>query len=284
MIKDRRVFNSAAAYLCRIVVADDNPQKTVSMGKCLRCGVLFVDEDYKPLEEVDSGLFDFYVSEYADESKWNQQFHKSWAKVSDANIEQLLAEQMMHYFSTYGLEAFGLSPIPYIPLETVFEMDKESAKTPKLHLIRIVSEETALSKINDYFRKTLKPGYSDLSSIITVSQYTTVSLDEISSFELKCIYCRYKDVIPEDPQLLLRYIVYLFTNDPLLIKNACTIQRIRNFYASAEYEYDDKDNLVKYTVYDGNDKIKSYITYVDNKDGSYTTYKYDGEGNLISKD
>ncbi|MBQ9472403.1 MAG: hypothetical protein IJU73_04580 [Ruminococcus sp.] len=30
--------------------------------------------------------------------------------------------------------------------------------------------------------------------------------------------------------------------------------------------------------------MKSYITYVDNKDGSYTTYKYDGEGNLISKD
>src|SRR5437762_814617 len=35
----------------------------------------------------------------------NSSFHKSWGKVKDASIEELVTEQIIHYFTTYGLES-----------------------------------------------------------------------------------------------------------------------------------------------------------------------------------
>ena len=64
----------------------------------------------------------------------------------------------------------------------------------------------------------------------------------------------------------------------------CEYDGKNNLVQRIVYEYDDKDNLVKQTTYEAGDKIKSYITYVVNDDGSFTTYKYDGDGNLISKE
>ena len=48
-------------------------------------------------------------------------------------------------------------------------------------------------------------------------------------------------------------------------------------------EYDDAGNLSVFTQYkDG--AVEYSITYIYNDDGSVTEYKYDGDGNLISKE
>lgn len=51
--------------------------------------------------------------------KLNSSFHKSWEKIRDASDEQLLIEQLIHYFTTYGLENMGLynKDTVYIPNE-----------------------------------------------------------------------------------------------------------------------------------------------------------------------
>ena len=38
----------------------------------------------------------------------NNAFHKSWKKIKEASIEQLVIEQLIHYFTTYGYEALGV--------------------------------------------------------------------------------------------------------------------------------------------------------------------------------
>ena len=50
---------------------------------------------------------------------WNQTFHKSWDKVANAPIMQLILEQLIHYFTTYGFEDLGIydSDLVYIPHE-----------------------------------------------------------------------------------------------------------------------------------------------------------------------
>ena len=38
----------------------------------------------------------------------NNTFHKSWNKIKTASIEQLVYEQLIHYFTTYGFEQLGI--------------------------------------------------------------------------------------------------------------------------------------------------------------------------------
>ena len=49
----------------------------------------------------------------------NSSFHKSWKKIKEANIEQLVIEQIIHYITTYGFEKLGIysHDSVYIPNE-----------------------------------------------------------------------------------------------------------------------------------------------------------------------
>ena len=38
-------------------------------------------------------------------AEMNSSFHKSWTKIKNASVEQLVFEQLVHYFTTYGFEA-----------------------------------------------------------------------------------------------------------------------------------------------------------------------------------
>ena len=38
----------------------------------------------------------------------NSSFHKSWAKVRDASMAQLIVEQIIHYITTYGYREVGM--------------------------------------------------------------------------------------------------------------------------------------------------------------------------------
>ena len=49
----------------------------------------------------------------------NSSFHKSWKKIKEASIEQLVLEQLIHYFTTYGYEVLGVysEETVYVPHE-----------------------------------------------------------------------------------------------------------------------------------------------------------------------
>jgi hypothetical protein len=61
----------------------------------------------------------------------NSSFHKSWEKVRDTPIEQLVIEQITHYLTTYGFEELGIdnSGLVYIPIEKL--------KIPKIDIEKI---------------------------------------------------------------------------------------------------------------------------------------------------
>ena len=48
------------------------------------------------------------------------------------------------------------------------------------------------------------------------------------------------------------------------------------------FEYDESGRLTRDTIYEGEDKVKSYITFVKDSDGNYVEYRYDGDGNLLA--
>src|SRR5262249_27509431 len=74
----------------------------------------------------------------------NQSFHKSWAKVRDASIAQLVIEQLIHYFTTYGFEALGM-------------YDQDSVYIPNEQLdIPALTEGIKLVVIKGYTKRELK--------------------------------------------------------------------------------------------------------------------------------
>ena len=77
--------------------------------------------NFLPLIEKEIGLT---------KEKLNSTFHKSWKKVRDADVTQLILEQVCHYITTYGFESLGQynKETVYLPIEKLkipdLDMDK----------------------------------------------------------------------------------------------------------------------------------------------------------------
>lgn len=161
----------------------------------------------------------------------NNAFHKSWKKIKEADIEQLVIEQILHYFTTYGFERLGIyhKDSVYIPCEEL--------KIPKLNVNKI-----PLIVIKGYTKKELKNKLlSLLESGVALSEDTKKDVIDVATFvelneeeiinirnrEVKTALCDYFGLFPKDPVEFLRFLVYKSTNRTLLIKDRATIEEIK---------------------------------------------------------
>lgn len=161
----------------------------------------------------------------------NSSFHKSWQKVRDASIEQLVIEQIIHYFTTYGFEALGI-------------YNKESVYIPNeaLEIPDIKLEQIQLTVINGYTKEELKEKLLTLVNsgialsedtvrdVIEVALFVSLSSQEIEGLknkEVKATLYDYLSLVPENPIEFLRFIVFKATDSALLIKDVKTIEAIR---------------------------------------------------------
>jgi len=161
----------------------------------------------------------------------NNAFHKSWAKIRDASMSQLVLEQIIHYFTTYGLELFGA----YSP-DTVF-IPSESLEIPEIGVDRI-----PLVVIKGYTQKEIKEKLLDLlksgialkeetvNDVVEVARYVNVTQEDIQSTknrEVKVALCDHLKMFPENPTEFLRYLIYKTTGKLLLIKNVGTVETLK---------------------------------------------------------
>ena len=54
-----------------------------------------------------------------DGKKWNQTFHKDFEIVRNAPIEDLIAQQLIHYITTYGFESLGMYSIAFLIIVSI---------------------------------------------------------------------------------------------------------------------------------------------------------------------
>jgi len=133
----------------------------------------------------------------------NSSFHKSWRKVRDASIEQLVIEQIIHYFTTYGFETLGIynKDSVYIP--------NEKLKIPDLDIDGI-----NLVVIKGYTKKELKERLlallqtgialdeDTINDVVDVALYVELKENEIAKTknkEVKITLYNFLNLIPEDP-------------------------------------------------------------------------------------
>lgn len=161
----------------------------------------------------------------------NNAFHKSWVKVRDADLSQLVLEQIIHYFTTYGLELFGaFSPnTVFIPFEKL-ELPKIDIDRIPLIVIKGYTKNEIKEKLLDLLKSGIALKEETVKDVIKVAKCVEVTQNDIQNTknrEVKIALCDYLKMFPEAPTEFLRYLIYKGTGRLLLIKNLGTIEELK---------------------------------------------------------
>ena len=202
----------------------------VSTMSALQHGLIFIDNNGDVLETIDRNFTELAIDTLGlDNETWSGTLHKSWYKVENASDEQLIFEQAIHYFSTYGMEFLGLPAMPVIPREDIISDKNALPNVKAFTVIRVVDAEDALKIIEEYICDIKSPHKNEVEAIISLMEKTSLNTDDLTSFELKIARHDQLGTVPSDGQDFLRYAVYKMTGNTLLIKNKSMISSIQRY-------------------------------------------------------
>jgi len=161
----------------------------------------------------------------------NSSFHKSWLKIRDASIEQLVMEQVIHYFTTYGFEALGIynKDSVYIPSEKL-EIP-EVNEDLKLIIIKGYTKEELKNKLINLINSGIALKDNTLNDLIEIALSVNLKDNEIEGIknkEMRAILYNSLGLIPSNPVEFLRYVIYNTTEESLLIKSNVLITKIKS--------------------------------------------------------
>ncbi len=163
-----------------------------------------------------------------DKDKWNQSFHKSFDVVKNSTIEELMTTQLLHYFSTYGLESLGIDKKDFIYIP------KEKLEIPKLEkdieliVIHPLEESEVKEKLFTLITSGIALSEDTIKDIISLAKYIDKNhLNKISNKEVKIALYDYYHLVPENEEEFLRYLLYRLTDSTLKIQNDEMIEMIR---------------------------------------------------------
>lgn len=160
----------------------------------------------------------------------NATFHKSFAKVRDASMQQLVFEQMIHYLTTYGAERMGVynEESVYIPAE---QLDAPELKDGiRVVIIRGLTNEELKTELKKLIESGVALHEQTLADAIDVAQFVGFNEDDLAAVknkEFKSAMYDYLGIVPAAPVDFLRYVVYRATEKTLLIKNKALIETLK---------------------------------------------------------
>ncbi len=208
--------------------AECTAQRSVTDG-VLR-GFIVLDGNNLPVGLSDDAFCAVDTAFGTDVKRFNMTFHKSFGTVDNMSPEEYYAHQIVHYFTTYGAALLGLDLPTYIPDE---RLDLPNGiDLSKLVVLRAVSEKEMQQLINEWFVSVVSPSKDQVICALAMMPYVLVDQDAIKSFELQCLYCAKRDIVPQTPTSFLRYLIYKATGETLIINNRFTRRLV--FKADAE--------------------------------------------------
>ena len=174
----------------------------------------------------------------------NNTFHKSFATIENIDSMTLLYQQLLHYFTTYGAEAFGCfdSDNVYIPKED--SEIPETIRGLKLAVIHPFTVDEIEEKTLALANQNLGLSSKTLDDLFTLITYylPNITAEEIAGFqnrELRIRLYNYLNVIPVDADEFLRFVIFKATGQSLLIKSKPVLEGmqfwIRNHNIAATF-------------------------------------------------
>lgn len=161
----------------------------------------------------------------------NATFHKSFAKVRDASMQQLVFEQMIHYLTTYGAEHQGVFSHEgvFIPAE---QLDAPELKYGlRIVVIRGLTKEELKVELMKLLTSGIALAERTLADVLDVATFVGVDENDlalIKNKEAKSALYDYLGLVPKSPVEFLRFVVFRSTDKTLLIKNKALIQQIKD--------------------------------------------------------
>ena len=181
---------------------------------------------------ADKEIVNEAIKQYGkDGKKWNETFHKDFEIVKNAPIEDLIAQQMIHYITTYGFESLGFydSDLVYIPNEKleIPELDKDSSV--EFITIKPITEAELTEKLMVLLTSGIALSEQTIKDIMVLSDYIDKDrFDEISNREIKtALYDKY-NIMPRNPEEFLRFLIFKTTGNTLKIQDNNTINSIKD--------------------------------------------------------
>lgn len=166
----------------------------------------------------------YYKKENLSGQQLNQTFHKSWEKIQKATRDELLAHQLLHYFTTYGFQALGIkSDFIYLPDE-VCEVP-ELKKAP-IRVIRAITTDEMANRCMGLLTSGVALSEETLRDVFTLLEQigrVPTSAKGIVNREAQVMLADKFGVYPEHPSDFMRFLVFKATNSTLLIKDKKTI-------------------------------------------------------------
>lgn len=162
----------------------------------------------------------------------NSTFHKSWKKVKDASMEQLVMEQIIHYITTYGFESICIydKDSVYIPNEKL-EIPKVKLDKISLFVIKGLTKEELKEKLLNMLKSGIALKLSTLADIINIAdkfvKFDKNDISVIKNKEMKIMLYEHLKIVPENAIEFLRYIIFKATGKTLIIKNLIIIKTIK---------------------------------------------------------
>lgn len=158
----------------------------------------------------------------------NQTFYSTPEEVEGKSFSERVADQLMHYFSTYGLRSLGIdTDFMYVP------NDWERTQIPEPLKFSVITGVTADVLVSASLR-LLESGVAmkqetieDVLVILDGCEYKFNGSEQIRNKEARVFIYDRKNILPTNGEDLFRYMVYKATGSTLLVKDTRTLDQIR---------------------------------------------------------
>lgn len=157
---------------------------------------------------------------------YNATFYKKWSSVINKSRFELYIDQLKHYASTYGTNHTGT---PYLP--------DEEAEVPAFTTLKVIvpiSKQEVLSRCEKMFYSGIALSEETINLLFQILSYFNHSLniELVKNKEAKMRLYKETDTVPTDAVEMVRYILYLYTGQTLLIKDKKTLAMVKTSAAS----------------------------------------------------
>jgi hypothetical protein len=154
-------------------------------------------------------------------NNFNTTFYQSWTEVVKSSRAELLADQILHYRSTYGTDFQGTV---YIPNE-----DAPVVKFADAKILLPISVEEIGEKIQAMFNSgiALKQNTIEMCLELIEELKIDINYDSVKNKEVMMFIHKLLGTLPNSAEEMVRFLVYLYTDKTLLIKDKQTIQSIK---------------------------------------------------------
>ena len=245
---NKAILKLFKCYLVDNSISDNKDNETQYDKKALSKGIL-IDKN------VPNDIKEYVIKVYGkDGYLLNQTFHKSFDKVLKSSKLELIIEQVLHYYTTYGKERMG------------FDYDENKVYIPKEKLEVIdLKDDITLIKINPINKNNLNTRLRNLilDSNIALSSDTIKNIEVLLKFmdikeseidliknrEVKVLVYKYLNIVPKDNIEFLRFLIYVLTESTLLIKSPESEEALKISKKSQALKYLEKyDEISGYNV------------------------------------